>query len=469
MVLFRYSWLLVIVLLLGGCERPSTTNASLPAPPTSTDSHNPTPTLAPTSTPRQKTTGVSSPTPQPTPPPAAPTVTPTPFFSGTLAHTCGQLLPIMPQERPVITALNPDSTALASLRAQMPAAAMPALVQLLAEPENVGLAAYRVGQEINGAYLNADVPMPLASVVKVVHLVAYAEAVAAGELEPLTTVPIADIEAYYQPGLDLGSHLRSVNELAERGRTFGDPPNVLLEEVPGMMMRYSSNAATDYLHMLLGQRRIEETAVALNLTSQTAPCPFLGQFLAMGNFTRENVDDRTAVTQLMANPEEYGRVVMELTLAYASSTEFRAEQQAWRSSTRRPNGQTQRTFTENLNAHGTAQEYADLMAQIALNGLGNPDSSYLTRRYLEWPMQFPANQALFTNLGFKNGSLPGVLTTVYYAYPLNDATPIVVALFFHNLDGSTYRAWRSNQAHDELARWLLYDPQAIPILRAVLQ
>ncbi len=84
-------------------------------------------------------------------------------------------------------------------------------------------------------------------------------------------------------------------------------------------------------------------------------------------------------------------------------------------------------------------------------------------------MQFDVNQEFFTNLGYKNGSMPGVLTTVYYAYPINDPTPVVVALFYRNLDGRTYREWRTNQAHDELVRWLLYDPEAISILRAVLQ
>ncbi len=382
---------------------------------------------------------------------------------------CGQLLPILPARVPFITTLNPDSAALAVLRERIPEAALPAFLQLMAEPEKVGLAAYRIGQEADGAYLNNDVPMPLASVVKVVHLVAYAEAVAAGELDPLATVPIADIEAYYQPGLDLGSHQNAVSELTENGRTFGDPPFILLEEVPWMMIRHSSNAATDYLHMLLGQLLIEETAVSLNLASQTAPCPFLGQFLAMGNYTRTQVDDQTAVANLIANPQEYGRIVMDLTVAYSSSPDFRAEQQAWRSSTRRPNGSTQRYFTENLNAQGTAQEYADLMARIALNGLSNAESSYLTRRFLEWPMQFAVNQEFFTNLGYKNGSMPGVLTTVYYAYPIDDPTPVVVALFYRNLEGRTYREWRNNQAHDELARWLLYDAEAISILRAVLQ
>lgn len=456
--------------LLVGCERPSSATPSAAALPTPVAAQQPTPTLAATSTPLPTPTAVS-PTLAPTLPPtrtptAVPAALPTSTYAGPV---CGEQLPILPAAAVPITAVAPNSAALAALRQRVPEAALPALLQLLAEPGKVGLAAYRVGQAAQGVYLNQDVPMPLASVVKVVHLVAYAEAVAAGELNPLTTVPLADIEAYYQPGLDLGAHERAVAELTANGRTFGNPPNLLLDEVPWMMIRHSSNAATDYLHMLLGQTRIEETAVALGLYSQTAPCPFLGQFLAMGNYTRAEIDDQTAVRALIANPEEYGRLVMELTLAYSSSADFRAAQQEWRSSTRRPIGSTQRLFVANLNAHGTAQEYADLMARIALNGLSSGESSYLTRRYLEWPMRFAVNQALFTNLGYKNGSLPGILTTVYYAYPRDTLAPVVVALFFRDLDSSTYRAWRNNQAHDELARWLLYDPQAIPLLRDVLQ
>ncbi len=90
-------------------------------------------------------------------------------------------------------------------------------------------------------------------------------------------------------------------------------------------------------------------------------------------------------------------------------------------------------------------------------------------------MQFEANQALFSNLGYKNGRLPGILTTVYYAYPLDksayplgDVAPIAIALFYRELPGRTYQLWRNQLPHDEFARWLLSDPAAIPALRNVL-
>lgn len=450
------AFLLLLSLLMAGCERPSPTTASISIPTATTVV---TPTLASTNTPTATATATVTPTPTPTA---------TPFFSGTVTD-CGQILPILSgYDGPLVTDLDPALSAMANLQAIVPDAARVAINRLLAEPGTVGLAAYRVGQETDGAYLNADVPMPLASVVKLLDLVAYAEAVAAGQLDPTSTVTLDDLEAYYLPHLDLNAHPRAVANLEENGRVFGSPPTILLDEVPGMMIEFSSNAAADYLHMLLGQTVIEETAVSLNLTSQTAPCPWSGQFLAMSNHIRTLASDEIAIQNYIDDPAGYGHEVMLLTAAFRSDSTFRQAAIDWRQENRRPNGQAQRLFSDNLNAQGSARDYASLMARIALNGLSSGDSSFIARRELEWVMRFPANQELFSNAGYKNGSLPGVLTTVYYAYPIGQDTPVVVALFYRGLNGRTYRDWRDNLTHDELARWLLSDPAAIPALRAVV-
>lgn len=400
-----------------------------------------------------------------TPAPVPPTPTAVPALVGSLP-ACGQILPLLADyDGPIVDDLDPDPQALALLLESVPELAQPALEMLLDNPELVGLAAYRVGEEEQGAYLNADVPMPLASVVKVIHLVAYAEAVANGRLEATSTVLLDDLAAYYLPNIDLGAHDRALADVEENGRVFGSPPAVLLDEVPGMMIGQSSNAATDYLHILLGQRVIEETAVSLGLGSQTAPCPFLGQFLIMGNHA---IMENNSFQDYLADPARYGRDVMLLTEAFSSDDVFRQMAINWRLRTRQPNGQTQRLFSQNFNAHGSARDYAGLMARIAQNGLSSPESSYTARRFLEWPMRYADNQALFSNLGYKNGSLPGILTTVYYAYPQSGGNPLVVALFYRDLDRETYRQWRNDFPHDELARWLLYDSQAIPALAAVL-
>lgn len=387
-------------------------------------------------------------------------------------HACGQLLPaIPPPSAATQTSLAPDETALAQLQEIVPAAAEPALRRLLAAPETVGLVVYQMGQEEQGIFLNPDTRMPLASVVKIIHLVAYVEAVAAGELNPLEPVTVDELEGYYLPGTDLGAHRRVLQELEENGRLLPTvPPSVLLEDLPWMMMRHSSNAATDYLHQRLGQLRIEETAQRLGLTGQTAPCPFLGQFLLMGNHTRASGNDLAYLNQLL-DPlleSDYGREVVQLSDAFQSNAAFREAEIVWRDGRRRPSLETQRFFTDYFNAQGTAREYAALMLRLAQNGLSNPDSSFNARRYLEWAMLFPVNQDLFSNLGYKGGSMPGVLTGVYYAYRPGEVIPVVVALFYRDLPQDTYRQWRDDFSHDELARWLLSDPQALPALRAVV-
>jgi D-alanyl-D-alanine carboxypeptidase len=327
------------------------------------------------------------------------------------------------------------------------------------------LAAYQIGQESEGIYLNADVSMPLASVVKIINLVAYAEGVAAQQLDPATWIPLSDIERFYLPRVDLGAHPRALSDLEERNLIAPDPPSTPLEELPGMMIRYSSNAASDFLHLAVGQEKIETTAVNLGLTTQTAPCPWVGQDLIMANHLQSS-NNRQAVQAFVDDPAAYGQEVMRLTELFANDEAFREEEIAWHR--RRPSSEIWRLFGENLNARASAGDYAGLMAKIIQNDVGEPFVNILVRRALEWPLVFSSNQALFSTIGYKDGSLPGILTTVYYAQRIEDSAQVVVALFFRDLPENTYRQWRQDLPHDELARWILADPEAIPALRKLM-
>lgn len=355
---------------------------------------------------------------------------------------------------------------MAELPDSVPALALPAITELLADPGNVSLVAYRVGDEANGIYLNADTPMPLASVVKIVYAIAYVRAVENGELDPTTVIPVADLDAFYLPGSDLNSHTLALRELEVDGKLVDDGNGVLLRDVPWMMMRHSSNAATDYLHVLLGQERIEQTIIDLELTPHSAPCPFIGRFLLMGNHTRTN-SDRIAFDELIADPNRYAGDVALLTDTFSQDTAFRSAESRW--GRPNPNPRTQELYTDAWDTRSTARVYADLMARIAAGDLGSPYGNALLRSYLDWPLEaYPRNQELFSAVGYKGGTLPGVLATVYYGYPWGSAEPIVVALFYRDLPLRTYQQWRRSLPHDELAHWLLRDPDAILTLRTVL-
>jgi D-alanyl-D-alanine carboxypeptidase len=404
----------------------------------------------------------------------------TPVFAGPLSPPCGVLMSPLPIPVPAgVTELPVSDAARAALRAATPAAAWPALQRLLDAPGTVGLVAYQAGRESEGVYLNGDAPMPLASVAKIAVLVAYVEAVVAGGLNPLEQIPLAELERYYIPNFDLGAHRRAITELRQNDRVLSpdDIPAVLLEDVAWMMIRHSSNAAADYLHLRLGQLRIEETVLALGLNEpqsvHSAPCPFVSQFLMMGNHARGMTNNRAVLESFLGgdpgSAAAYGREASLLADAYTNQAAFRKAELDWRARTRQPSIDVQRYFAEQLAPQGTAGRYAALMHRLAQNGLSNADSSFLARRILEWPNVFPANQETFSNVGYKNGSLPGVLTTAYYAYRWGDDAPVIVVLFYRNLRQQVYRQWRFDLPHDELARWLLADPEAIPFLAASLR
>lgn len=348
----------------------------------------------------------------------------------------------------------------------VPEAALPALNRMIEAPDTVGLAAFQIGSEEDGVYLNADQPMPLASVVKIVNLIAYANAVAEGELDPAEWIALSEMERSYLPGMDLGAQRRAIEELRDKGLIALDPPATPLEEVPWMMIRHSSNAAADYLHLLLGQERIEKTAQDLGLENQTAICPWIGQFLIISNHERVG-SDRAAVQSFIDDPEAYGQEVMRLTKAFTEDDTFREAES--NPGIRRRSMDAQRLFAENLNAQGSARDYASLMSMLFQNQLNTSYTNILVRRVMEWPMEFVENQELFSTVGFKNGSLPGVLTTVYYARRLEDGNQVIVALFYRDLPMQIYRNWRDTLPHDELARWLLSETDAIPRLRALLE
>lgn len=451
-------WLLLILLLLPACrslppaEIPS--ESTVTAPPTAVIAAGGEAILTATTVPIPPT---AIPTRSLTP---APTPTPLPLLSS----PCGVRLPIMPASAaPPTASLNSNQ-----ILDDVPAEARAAVRYILDHPQDVALVAYRVGQEPYGIYLNADTPMPLASVAKVIDLVAYATAVSAGELDPANWVPLSDLEQFYLPGTDLGAHRYALEDAASRDLIAADPPRTPLEEIPWMMTRHSSNAATDFLHWRLGQEAIEATALRLGLNSQTAPCPFIGQFLVMANHIRSG-DDRTEINRYVADPATYGADVMRLTGAFALDEAWREAEIAWRRASRRPSIETQRLFSEQLGTRGSARDYANLMSVIAQNKLETSFINILVRHYLEWPMIFAVNQEQFWTMGYKGGSLPGILTGVYYGEPLTYRTPVVVALFFHNLPMQTYRQWRQNWPHDELARWLMHDIDALPTLSRLLQ
>ncbi len=142
----------LLALLLAACQQPPTAvQTATPSPERETAPAAAVLPVTPVSQPMATSTVVLT-VPPPTVPPPTQAALP---LTGTLPP-CGQLLPILSNYKgDLVESLDPAPQDLARLQDLVPDAARPALDRILSAPDTVGLAAYRVGQEDQGAYLNA--------------------------------------------------------------------------------------------------------------------------------------------------------------------------------------------------------------------------------------------------------------------------------------------------------------------------
>ncbi|GAA4877872.1 serine hydrolase [Saccharopolyspora cebuensis] len=107
---------------------------------------------------------------------------------------------------------------------------------------------------------------PLASAIKVVHLLGYAVAVERGELDPREQIRLGDWERYYVP-LDGGAHPAALRHLDiptdDTGLHAADPDHrVALDDAVAAMIRFSDSAVPDLLRDRLGVRALRRAAAA---------------------------------------------------------------------------------------------------------------------------------------------------------------------------------------------------------------
>lgn len=267
---------------------------------------------------------------------------------------------------------------------------------------------------------NPDEPMPLASTFKITVLAAYAWEVAAGRLDPAEPVTVGDWERFYLPSTEGGAH---ANALAARGlgadelgfardRTAALP----LDAIAGAMISVSDNAATDLLMDRLGAA-LAETIDLAGMTGQEVPRSILGTLLSWGNDEDGPLSAGRLARLLAMTAGAYDAEVARLAELYQRPNLWAAEL-AWRAE----GGAEESIWNEiravhGLSCKGTARDYATVMARVVTGTLLSPEACTVMRRHLEWPMQLPGMDGVFSVMGNKSGSLLGVLTSASYFVP----------------------------------------------------
>ncbi|MCD2189942.1 serine hydrolase [Actinomycetospora soli] len=285
------------------------------------------------------------------------------------------------------------------------------LGRIAGQPDTVGL----VLDDGRGRVVSheADRPFPLASAVKVVHLTAYAAAVADGRIRPDEQVARADWERWYVPGTDGDAHPTALQRL-------GPGPDYAVDQLVTAMIRESDNAAADWLRARLGDDALRAAAASTGWVDVDLPS-FAGGAarLAMPDLAPAGADrarlavlDAELGRRVADEPAFHDEVVRRIAAAVRQDpAQFVADNEAW-------------TATSAL---GTPAQLLGVHRAIATGSVPGAD---VAARHLTW--QGPSSSG---TIGFKGGSFVDVLTfggflrrtdgSVGYAVILGRDLPVV--------------------------------------------
>jgi hypothetical protein len=285
-------------------------------------------------------------------------------------------------------------------------------------PADVGLAIVSPTDPSTDVFHQADEIFPLASARKILVLGAYADAVAAGVLDPDQKVPYADVERWYWRGTDGDAHPAAAADLEARGviDATAVPVSVRLDDVVFSAMRWSDNAAADYLLDRVGKRAVDDFIHRHRLERQEPIAPILGELLA---WTETSPPAWRALTPVQRAERAWRRA------SVLTGEEAQRDR-------RLPSSAVQRELAD-VSFGGTPREWARFIVDLFARETDDRAASVL-RRHLEWPMTvFPANATRFRRFAGKAGAVAGVRTEVVYLQPTS-RPPRAAVLFLRHVD-----------------------------------
>jgi D-alanyl-D-alanine carboxypeptidase len=251
------------------------------------------------------------------------------------------------------------------------------------------------------AQQNANAKMPLASTVKIIVAIEFAQQVASGKIQPEAPIPLTELTKFYIPDTDGGAHPSWLKQMGEKNLIKNG--SVPLLEVAKGMIRYSSNANTEYLMWRLGLNAINANLASLGLTKHDTLYPFVSALYVCS-------EENSAKGLKLMGMDLYKKNAYQYFEALKVDTTIKQ-----RFNFAHLSAPVQRVWSDRLPG-GTAHEYAELMKKIQSRAYFDSTTQSTLESVMEWPMEaFDSNREKYQHLGAKGGSTAFVLTYALYA------------------------------------------------------
>ncbi len=268
--------------------------------------------------------------------------------------------------------------------------------------------------------INSSEITPLASTVKIILAIEYAEQAADGLIDPDEMIPLIELEKFHVKNTDGGAHPAWLNSLSKKDSSIGVP----VREIAKGMIRYSSNANTEWLSKKLGLENINSRLDSVGISNHTEI-----YYIVSALFVRKELFPDLNGTELVQQLRELSEAVYidtinSIHLKLSADTTYRNQLGDLPMN-------VQEVWSDRLPA-STTSEYANLMKKLNSKTYFSDSVHVYLDEVMEGLMESKANQELFSHAGMKGGSTAFVLTKAMYATD-KEGNTFSIAYFLNDL------------------------------------
>ncbi|QGG53552.1 serine hydrolase [Lysinibacillus pakistanensis] len=277
--------------------------------------------------------------------------------------------------------------------------------------------------------MNTKKPLPLASTVKIIVAIEYAQQAAEGRINSQQLVSLEDLQTFYIPKTDGGAHEAWLKQLKQDNKIENN--FVSLSEVANGMIAYSSNANTEFLMELLGLENINKVLEQLNLVDHEPLYPIVSSLYIPTQFMKEKgLTKKETLTAMKAmDMTEYRERALSIHEAWLKKPLSNEEK---KKSLQTLDMDFQKIWSDRL-IRATTADYITILEKLNHKNYFNEDVHKYLDPVMEQLMQNPKNQKWLLHGGQKGGSTAFVLTLAAYTKD-KEGNQTEIAFFANNLN-----------------------------------
>jgi len=268
---------------------------------------------------------------------------------------------------------------------------------------------------------NSDKPMPLASTVKIILAIEYAIQSSQNKVNPQEKVSLDELSKFYIPNTDGGAHsswLESVKDKIIDNQ-------ISIAEIAKGMIRFSSNANTEWLASRLGLDNVNNRIDSLGIENHTAFYNIVSAlFVGKEKFPQSRGSELERKLKTL-RIEEYIETTNQIHRKLLTDSIYKNDVGDLSMN-------IQRVWSDNLPS-STVKDYVGIMKKINSKTYFDSETQKYLDEVMEGLMENPANRKWLKHAGMKGGSTAFVLTKAFYATDKKGNTT-ELAYFFNDLE-----------------------------------